>query len=77
MEAGDGTAQHRVEQAVVELDDIRNNDEVAFHTAWRVWLSQDVPEKQDYVAYVSQIVEDLAGQYEAKTLEPVDVFMSR
>merc|ERR1712228_764852 len=29
------------------IDDIRNNIEVAFHTAWRIRLSQDVPDKQD------------------------------
>ena len=48
------------------LDDIRNNIEVAFHTALRIRMLQDVPEKQDYVASVAQIVEVLARQYVAK-----------
>merc|ERR1712013_223781 len=57
------------------LDDIRNNIEVAFHTAWRIRLSQDVPEKQDYVASVAQIVEGLGRQYKAKkqTLGQIEV----
>eukprot|EP00485_Elphidium_margaritaceum_P023189 CAMPEP_0202711498 /NCGR_PEP_ID=MMETSP1385-20130828/23297_1 /ASSEMBLY_ACC=CAM_ASM_000861 /TAXON_ID=933848 /ORGANISM="Elphidium margaritaceum" /LENGTH=1249 /DNA_ID=CAMNT_0049371245 /DNA_START=57 /DNA_END=3806 /DNA_ORIENTATION=+ len=48
------------------VDDVRNNIEVAFHTAWRIRLSQDVPDKQDYAKQLSKIVESLKLGYEAK-----------
>ena len=48
------------------IDDIRNNIEVAFHTAWRIRLSQDVPDKQDYVKQLSRIVENYKTQYDIK-----------
>ena len=48
------------------VDDIRNNIEVAFHTAWRIRLSQDVPDKQDYVKQLSRIVESLKNSYDIK-----------
>ena len=48
------------------LDDIRNNIEVAFHTAWRIRLSQDVPEKQEFAKQMSSIVGTLRANYERK-----------
>jgi len=48
------------------IDDIRNNIEVAFHTAWRIRLSQDVPDKQDYVKQLNVIVENLKLSYNLK-----------
>ena len=48
------------------LDDIRNNIEVAFHTAWRIRLSQDVPEKQEFAKQMRSIVDALRSNYERK-----------
>ena len=48
------------------LDDIRNNIEVAFHTAWRIRLSQDVPEKQEFAKQMSSIVGTLRANYVRK-----------
>eukprot|EP01083_Nonionella_stella_P092556 259152_1 len=48
------------------VDDIRNNIEVAFHTAWRIRLSQDVPDKQDYVKQLSAVVAGLGKNYSSK-----------
>mmetsp|Transcript_20524 Transcript_20524/g.32665 ORF Transcript_20524/g.32665 Transcript_20524/m.32665 type:complete len:1240 (-) Transcript_20524:181-3900(-) len=50
------------------IDDVRNNIEVAFHTAWRIRLSQDVPDKQDYVKQLHKVVESLKHNYDSKVV---------
>lgn len=48
------------------LDDIRNNIEVAFHGAYRIRLSNDIPEKREFAKQMKSIVDALRANYERK-----------
>ncbi|ETO16930.1 hypothetical protein RFI_20407, partial [Reticulomyxa filosa] len=46
------------------IEDVRQNVEVAFRTAWTIRLSNDVPEQQQKVAILKQVMESCKQEYE-------------